>query len=141
MKRNTLPELSSRKQMLRARRERTERVVFAVMFTAVELWAIVAMVVLLDDDGVLAVAASVVLSAALIAVWDTRKNVPPRGSNRNTRRAWCGSDPGVAAVRGRGHTNLGRVLQVRPTRVTGGGPRLTRTRLAGHGLTHSTAAG
>lgn len=75
MKRHSLPETSSRKQMARARRKHTERVLFAVVFTAVELWAVVAAVVLLDDDGVLAVAASVVLSAALIAVWDTWQSV------------------------------------------------------------------
>jgi uncharacterized membrane protein len=75
MKRHTVPEPSSRKQMARARRKHTERVLFAVVFTAVELWAVVAAVVLLDDDGVLAVAASVVLSAALIAVWDTWQSV------------------------------------------------------------------
>ncbi|WP_394621423.1 hypothetical protein JNUCC0626_20680 [Lentzea sp. JNUCC 0626] len=71
MKRHTLPEAPSRKQMAQARRRHTERVVLAVLFTAVELWAVVAAVVLLNDDGVLAIAASVVLSAALITVWDT----------------------------------------------------------------------
>ncbi|MFD4638967.1 hypothetical protein ACFWN2_16745 [Lentzea sp. NPDC058436] len=71
MKRHVLPEPGSHKQLARARRKHTERVLFAVVFTAVELWAVVAAVVLLEDDGVLAVAASVVLSAALIAVWDT----------------------------------------------------------------------
>ncbi|RDI19206.1 hypothetical protein [Lentzea flaviverrucosa] len=75
MKRHTLLETSSRKQMARARRQHTERVLFAVVFTAVELWAVVAAVVLLEDDGVLAVAASVVLSAALIAVWDAWQSV------------------------------------------------------------------
>ncbi|GHH54209.1 hypothetical protein [Lentzea cavernae] len=75
MKRHTLPEPGSRKQMARARRKHTERVFFAVVFTAIELWAVVAAVVLINDDGVLAVAASVVLSAALIAVWDTWRAV------------------------------------------------------------------
>ncbi|SFQ99541.1 hypothetical protein SAMN04488564_101879 [Lentzea waywayandensis] len=79
MKRHTLPEPNSRKQMARARRKHTERVVFAVIFTSVELWAVVAAVVLLEDDGVLAVAASVVLSAALIAVWDTWQSVVVNG--------------------------------------------------------------
>ncbi|WP_434446529.1 hypothetical protein [Lentzea sp. E54] len=79
MKRHALPESRSRKQMARVRRKHTERVVFALMFTAVELWAVVAAVVLLDDDGVLAVAASVVLSAALIAVWDTWQSVLASG--------------------------------------------------------------
>ncbi|MFD4675676.1 hypothetical protein ACFWNN_38520 [Lentzea sp. NPDC058450] len=71
MKRHTLPEAPSRKQMATARRKHTERVVLAVLFTAIELWAVVAAVVLLDVDGVLTIAIAVVLSAALIAVWDT----------------------------------------------------------------------
>ncbi|MGW4214702.1 hypothetical protein ACWEIJ_42425 [Lentzea sp. NPDC004789] len=75
MKHHPLPEASSRKQKARARRKHTEHVLLAVVFTAVELWAVVAVVVLLDDGGVLAVAASVVLSAAMIAVWDTWKSV------------------------------------------------------------------
>ncbi|HEX7309296.1 hypothetical protein [Lentzea sp.] len=79
MKRQTLPEDHSRKQLQRARRKHTERVVYAVVFTAVELWAVVAAVVLLDDDGVLAVAVAVVLSAALIAVWDTWQSVLANG--------------------------------------------------------------
>ncbi len=79
MKRHTLPETDSRKQMRRARRKHTERVVYAVVFTAVELWAIVAAVVLLDADGVLAVAVAVVLSAALIAVWDTWQSILANG--------------------------------------------------------------
>jgi len=79
MKRHTLPETDSRKQTQRARRKHTERVVYAVIFTAVELWAIVAAIVLLDDSGVLAVAVAVVLSAALIAVWDTWQSVLTSG--------------------------------------------------------------
>ncbi|MFD5831868.1 hypothetical protein [Lentzea sp. NPDC060358] len=79
MKRQSLPETSSRKQMQRARRKHTERVVYAVVFTAVELWAVVAAIVLLDDSGVLAVAVAVVLSAALIAVWDTWHSVLANG--------------------------------------------------------------
>ncbi|WP_052684474.1 hypothetical protein [Lentzea aerocolonigenes] len=75
MKRHPLPEANSRKQMARARRKHTERVLLAVVFTAVEIWAVVATVVRLDDDGVLAVAVSVVLSAALIAVWDTWQSI------------------------------------------------------------------
>lgn len=70
MKRNSLPNPHSRAEVLRARRKYTEQVVFAVLFTVVELWAIVAVIVLLDDHGVLAVAVSVVLSAALMALWD-----------------------------------------------------------------------
>ncbi|MFD9700815.1 hypothetical protein [Lentzea sp. NPDC059081] len=79
MKRHTLPETASRKQMQRARRKHTERVVYAVIFTAVELWAVVAAIVLLNDSGVLAVAVAVVLSAALIAVWDTWQSVLANG--------------------------------------------------------------
>jgi K+ transporter len=75
MKHHPLPETSSRKQKARARRKHTEHVLLAVVFTAVELWAVVATVVLLDDGGVLAVAVSAVLSAAMIAVWDTWKSV------------------------------------------------------------------
>lgn len=75
MKRHTLPETNSRKQMARARRKYTERVALAVLFTAIELWAVVAAVVLLDDGGVLAITVSVVLSAALIAVWDTWQSI------------------------------------------------------------------
>jgi len=79
MKHHTLPETSSRKQMARARRKHTERVLLAIVFTAVELWAVVATVVLIDADGVLAVAASVVLSAALIAVWDSWQSISATG--------------------------------------------------------------
>jgi hypothetical protein len=75
MRRHRLPVNNSRKQKARARRKHTERVLLAVVFTAVELWAVTATVALLDDDGVLAVAASVVLSAALIAVWDTWRSI------------------------------------------------------------------
>ncbi|SEQ80226.1 hypothetical protein SAMN05216188_105158 [Lentzea xinjiangensis] len=79
MKRRQPPETSSRKQLRRARRRHAERVVFAVVFTAAELWAIAATVALLEDDGVLAIAVSVVLSAALIAVWDTWQSVLASG--------------------------------------------------------------
>jgi uncharacterized membrane protein len=85
MKHRTLPETRSRKQMARAHRKHTERVVLAVLFTAVELWAVVTTVVLLDDDGVLAIAASVVLSAALIAVWDTWQSVFAAGREFRSR--------------------------------------------------------
>ncbi|SDG06274.1 hypothetical protein SAMN05216553_105145 [Lentzea fradiae] len=94
MKRHTLPETDSRKQMQRARRKHTERVVYAVVFTAVELWAVVAAVVLLDDSGVLAVAVAVVLSAALIAVWDTWQSILANG------RALRGSMPDTGPTEG-----------------------------------------
>ncbi|MDX8141302.1 hypothetical protein SK854_04205 [Lentzea sp. BCCO 10_0061] len=71
MKRRSLPDPDSRTQVLRARRKHTEQVVLAVVFTVVELWAVVAVVVLLDADGVLALAVAAVLSASLIALWDT----------------------------------------------------------------------
>jgi len=71
MKRQSLPDPDSRSQVLRARRKHTEQILFTVVFTVVVLWATVTVVVLLDDNGVLAVAASVVLSAALMALWDT----------------------------------------------------------------------
>ncbi|MFS8097878.1 hypothetical protein LFM09_12125 [Lentzea alba] len=85
MKRNSLPDPTSRSEVLRARRKYTEQVVFAVIFTVVELWAIVAVVVLLDDHGVLAVAVSIVLSAALIALWDIWRTLLMFG---RALRAW-----------------------------------------------------
>lgn len=85
MKRNSLPDPTSRTEVLRARRKYTEQVVFAVVFTVVELWAVVAVIVLLDDNGVLAVAVSVVLSAALIALWDIWRNLLMFG---RALRAW-----------------------------------------------------
>jgi hypothetical protein len=85
MKRNTLPNPHSRAEVLRARRKYTEQVVFAVIFTVVELWAIVAVVVLLDDNGVLAVAVSIVLSASLMALWDTWRTLLMFG---RALRAW-----------------------------------------------------
>ena len=85
MKRNSLPDPTSRAEVLRARRKYTEQVVFAVIFTVVELWAIVAVIVLLDDHGVLAVAVSIVLSAALIALWDTWRTLLRFG---RALRAW-----------------------------------------------------
>lgn len=71
MKRNSLPDPHSRAEVLRARRKYTERVALTVVFTVVELWAVVAVVALIDVDGVLAAAVSVVLSGAFIALWDT----------------------------------------------------------------------
>ncbi|MCP2246499.1 hypothetical protein [Lentzea aerocolonigenes] len=85
MKRNSLPDPHSRAEVLRARRKYTERVVFALIFTVVELWAIVAVVVLFDGGGVLAVAVSIVLSAALIALWDTWRTLLMFG---RALRAW-----------------------------------------------------
>jgi hypothetical protein len=104
MKRHTLPETRSRKQMARPRRKHAERVALAVLFTAVELWAVVAAVVLLDDDGVLAIAVSVVLSAALIAVWDTWQSVfaagrELRSQEKETPAAESGSDQPTKLVR------------------------------------------
>ena len=68
----------SREEILRARRKFTEQVVVTVLFTVVELWAVVATVVLLDASGVLAVAASLGLSAGLMYVYESWQNVRAR---------------------------------------------------------------
>jgi hypothetical protein len=85
MKRKSLPDPHSRAEVLRARRKYTEQVACAVVFTVVELWAIVVVVVLLDGHGVLAVAVSIVLSAALVALWDTWRTLLMFG---RALRAW-----------------------------------------------------
>lgn len=87
MKRNRryLPDPTSRAQVLQARRRHTEQVVLTIVFTAVELWAVVAVVILLGDNKVLAAAASLALSAALMAVWETWRAVLMVG---RALRAW-----------------------------------------------------
>ena len=69
--RKSLPDPDSRTQVLRARREYVGQVLLMIVYTVVELWAVVAVVVLLREDGVLAVAASVVLAGLLLALWDS----------------------------------------------------------------------
>jgi hypothetical protein len=85
MKRQSLPDPDSRTQVRHARRKHTEQVLLTIVYTVVELWAVVAVVVLLDDDGVLAVAASVVLAGMLIALWDSWRRLLMFG---RALRAW-----------------------------------------------------
>ncbi len=85
MKRQSLPDPDSRTQVRYARRKHTEQVLLTIVYTVVELWAVVAVVVLLDDDGVLAVAASVVLAGMLIALWDSWRRLLMLG---RALRAW-----------------------------------------------------
>jgi hypothetical protein len=83
--RRSLPDPDSRAQVLRARRKHTEQVLLMIVYTVVELWAAVAVVVLLKDDGVLAVAASVVLAGLLLALWDSWRTLLKFG---RALRAW-----------------------------------------------------
>jgi len=83
--RQSLPDPDSRAQVLRARRKHTEQVLLMIVYTVVELWAAVAVVVLLQDDGVLAVAASVVLAGLLLALWDSWRTLLKFG---RALRAW-----------------------------------------------------
>ncbi|WP_157985142.1 hypothetical protein [Lentzea terrae] len=83
--RRSLPDPDSRVQVLRARRKHTEQVLLMIVYTVVELWAAVAVVVLLKDDGVLAVAASVVLAGLLLALWDSWRTLLKFG---RALRAW-----------------------------------------------------
>jgi hypothetical protein len=85
MKRQSLPDPDSRTQVLRARRKHTEQVLLMIVYTVVELWAVVAVVVLLKDNGVLAVAASVVLAGVLLALWDNWRTLLMFG---RALRAW-----------------------------------------------------
>lgn len=70
--------LGSNVEIPRARRKFTEQVVMTVLFTVIELWAIVAVVVLIDASGVLAVAAALALSAGLMYVIDSWRAVRSR---------------------------------------------------------------
>ncbi|MCX2952760.1 hypothetical protein [Lentzea sp. NEAU-D7] len=107
MKRRSLPDPDSRTQVLRARRKHTEQVVLALVFTVVELWAIVAVIVLLEARGVLAVAVAVVLSASLIALWDTWRTLLMFG---RALRSWLPDDlPAADAEPPRRPSNLVRL--------------------------------
>lgn len=64
----------------RSRRRFTERLACTLVFTAVQLWAAVVVVVEAEFSGVLALAVSLVLAAALISVYDAWREV------RSTRR-------------------------------------------------------
>lgn len=75
MNSHRLPQEHSREEILRARRKFTEQVVVTVLFTVVELWATVAVVVLLDATGVLAVAAALALAAGLMYVYESWQSV------------------------------------------------------------------
>ncbi|KOV87171.1 hypothetical protein [Nocardia sp. NRRL S-836] len=85
MKRHPLPDPDSRAQVLRARRKYTEQMLLVILYTVIQLWAVVAVVLLLRDDGVLAVAASVVLAGTLVALWDMWRTVLMFG---RALRAW-----------------------------------------------------
>ncbi|MET8758914.1 hypothetical protein [Lentzea sp. NPDC004782] len=83
--RQSLPDPDSRAQVLRARRKHMEQVLLLIVYTVVEVWAVVAVVVLLQDDGVLAVAASMVLAGLLLALWDSWRTLLRFG---RALRAW-----------------------------------------------------
>ena len=93
MKRHALPDPHSRSQVLRARRKYAEQVMLTAVYTVVLLWAVVAVVALVDDDGVLAVAASLVLSAVLVGLWDTWRAVLRFG---RALQAWLPEEVPVA---------------------------------------------
>jgi hypothetical protein len=78
MNSHRLPQEQSRAEILRARRKFTEQVVATVLFTVVELWATVAVLVLLDATGVLAVAAALALAAGLMLVYESWQSVRTR---------------------------------------------------------------
>lgn len=79
MNSHRLPQEQSHADFLRARRKYTEQVFVTVLFTVVELWATVAVVVLIDASGVLAVAAALSLAAGLMCVFDSWQSLRERG--------------------------------------------------------------
>ncbi|WP_199438993.1 hypothetical protein [Umezawaea beigongshangensis] len=65
----------SRSELVRAQRRYTERVAVTIVFTTVQAWATIAVVTQLRIGGVLAVATALVLSASLVAVADSWRDV------------------------------------------------------------------
>jgi hypothetical protein len=65
----------SRSELVRAQRRYTERVAMTIVFTTVQVWATIAVVTQLEVGGVLAVATALVLSASLVAVADSWRDV------------------------------------------------------------------
>ncbi|ONI88467.1 hypothetical protein ALI22I_19115 [Saccharothrix sp. ALI-22-I] len=59
----------------RSRRRFTERLACTLLFTAVQLWAAVVVIVKSDLDGVVALAVAFVLAGGLIAMYDAWREV------------------------------------------------------------------
>lgn len=59
----------------RSRRRFTERLACTLVFTAVQLWAAAVIVTQLDTNGLVALAVALVLSGALVAVYDAWQTV------------------------------------------------------------------
>ncbi|MFI9817162.1 hypothetical protein [Saccharothrix variisporea] len=59
----------------RSRRRFTERLACTLVFTAVQLWAAAVIVTQLDANGLVAPAVALVLSGALVAVYDAWQSV------------------------------------------------------------------
>ncbi|WP_447003676.1 hypothetical protein ACRAKI_29065 [Saccharothrix isguenensis] len=59
----------------KSRRQFTERLACTLVFTAVQLWAAVVIIVMADVDGMVAFAVALVLAGGLIAVHDAWRDV------------------------------------------------------------------
>jgi hypothetical protein len=59
----------------KSRRQFTERLACTLVFTAVQLWAAVVIVVKADVDGVVGLAVALVLAGGLLAVHDAWRDV------------------------------------------------------------------
>lgn len=67
--------MNHNEEQAKARRQFTERLACTLVFTAVQLWAAVVIIVKADVDGVVALAAAFVLAGGLIAVHDAWRDV------------------------------------------------------------------
>ncbi|MFD1149601.1 hypothetical protein [Saccharothrix hoggarensis] len=67
--------MNHNEEQARSRRRFTERLACTLVFTAVQLWAVVVVVVKAEVDGVVAPAVALVLAGGLIAVHDAWREV------------------------------------------------------------------
>ncbi|WP_033437743.1 hypothetical protein [Saccharothrix sp. NRRL B-16314] len=67
--------MNHNEEQAKARRQFTERLACTLVFTVVQLWAAVVIIVKADVDGVVALAVAFVLAGGLIAVHDAWRDV------------------------------------------------------------------